>query len=109
MTRLRNWCNPAHIQQGEGYSYPAAAMPTWWGQANCGSTDPAAFFPEKGDVRTATLQALKVCKECPVSTQCLQWALDNNELHGIFGGTTPNDRRVLLGKNPKGRAPREFL
>ncbi|GAA0500941.1 WhiB family transcriptional regulator [Streptomyces olivaceiscleroticus] len=35
---------------------------------------------------------------CTVRLQCLQYALDNREAGGVFGGTTPNDREELLGR-----------
>jgi hypothetical protein len=41
-------------------------------------------------------QAAKLCVGCPVSTQCLQYALDNREEDGIWGGTTPKDRAIIL-------------
>lgn len=35
-----------------------------------------------------------VCKTCPVRIECLQWALDHDEL-GVWGGTTDDDRHRL--------------
>lgn len=50
-------------------------------------------------------QATNNCAGCPVINQCLQYALDNNEEHGIWGGTTPKDRAQLLRKQaPTGDA-----
>jgi hypothetical protein len=47
-------------------------------------------------------QALAVCAGCPVKAECLQYALDNALDHGIFGGTTSQERKKM-GRPPKGR------
>ena len=33
--------------------------------------------------------------ECPVRLQCLEYALKNNELYGVWGGLTGNQRKRL--------------
>lgn len=35
------------------------------------------------------------CNECIVRPECLQFALDNNEKYGIWGGMTERERRKL--------------
>lgn len=65
----------------------------WVGDALCSQVDPDAFFPERG-VSTAAVKA--VCLACPVRTACLAAALDNREQYGIWGGTSPRERRKLL-------------
>ncbi len=37
------------------------------------------------------------CNRCPVKQECLDFALDNNEKWGIWGGLSPEERRVLGG------------
>lgn len=64
----------------------------WVDDALCAQTDPEAFFPEAGD---NVNPALRICQACPVRQKCLDWALANNETFGVWGGTTPNDRRKL--------------
>lgn len=64
----------------------------------CSQTDPEIFFPEKGEVGNNTRAAIALCKTCPVMTDCLSWALTNDEKYGIWGGTTPLDRDRLKGK-----------
>ena len=46
-------------------------------------------------------KALKVCRECPVRLECLQWALDNEDEHGIQGGVTQVDRLEFAGNTAK--------
>lgn len=55
------------------------------------------WFPDTpNSVRTPAAQrALAWCKSCPVQTDCLQFALDDPALLGIWGGTTPEQRRGL--------------
>jgi WhiB family transcriptional regulator, redox-sensing transcriptional regulator len=39
--------------------------------------------------------AIEVCEKCPVSGNCLTYALDNPRLLGIWGGTTTDMRKAL--------------
>jgi WhiB family redox-sensing transcriptional regulator len=36
-----------------------------------------------------------VCQTCEVRTECLEYALDNAELFGIWGGMSERQRRKL--------------
>jgi WhiB family redox-sensing transcriptional regulator len=40
-------------------------------------------------------EALALCATCPVRAQCLEYALRNKETHGIWGGTTADQRRRM--------------
>ncbi len=42
-----------------------------------------------------TQDAVEICERCPVRDDCLQWALEMPEPVGIWGGTTPKQRRRL--------------
>jgi len=39
--------------------------------------------------------AKTLCGECPVKNACLQYALETKQEHGIWGGTTEEERRRL--------------
>jgi WhiB family redox-sensing transcriptional regulator len=65
---------------------------SWQEQALCAETDPEAFFPEKGG---STRDAKRVCTGCPVRAQCLEFALENDERFGIWGGLSERERRRL--------------
>jgi WhiB family redox-sensing transcriptional regulator len=65
----------------------------WMKEALCAETDPEIFFPEKYESVAAT--AKKVCAECDVAKQCLEYALRNNEQYGIWGGLSLIERRAL--------------
>ena len=53
---------------------------------------PEAFFPEKGG---STREAKKVCVGCEVRSECLEYALANDERFGIWGGLSERERRKL--------------
>ncbi len=64
----------------------------WQERALCAQTDPEAFFPEKGG---STREAKKVCISCDVRSECLEYALENDERFGIWGGLSERERRRL--------------
>ena len=64
----------------------------WQEQALCAQTDPEAFFPEKGG---STREAKRVCLSCDVRTDCLEYALEQDERFGIWGGLSERERRRL--------------
>jgi WhiB family redox-sensing transcriptional regulator len=64
----------------------------WQDRALCAQTDPEAFFPEKGG---STREAKKVCGGCEVRAECLDYALNNDERFGIWGGLSERERRKL--------------
>ncbi|WP_104117872.1 WhiB family transcriptional regulator [Arthrobacter sp. B1805] len=65
---------------------------SWQADALCAQTDPEAFFPEKGG---STRDAKKVCGSCMVKSECLEYALENDERFGIWGGLSERERRRL--------------
>lgn len=68
------------------------------------------FFPEKGQ---NTRDAKKIClggqntEPCPVQAECLAYALsfEPEGVVGIFGGTTPQERRELHTRIESETAP----
>lgn len=64
----------------------------WMVDALCAQTDPEVFFPEQGG---STRAAKAVCAACPVRDECLAYALERREQHGVWGGTTELERRRL--------------
>lgn len=64
----------------------------WQADALCAQTDPEAFFPEKGG---STREAKRICEGCEVRSQCLDYALANDERFGIWGGLSERERRKL--------------
>jgi WhiB family redox-sensing transcriptional regulator len=64
----------------------------WQSRANCMGVDPDLFFPERG---ASTREAKEVCRGCVVRESCLEYALDNGEKFGIWGGMSERERRRL--------------
>jgi WhiB family redox-sensing transcriptional regulator len=66
--------------------------------------DPDIFFPngERGRALSQLEEARKVCDACPVRSECLALALGCDERHGMWGGTTP-DERVAIRRGPIAR------
>ena len=71
------------------------ALPSWQEQALCAQTDPEAFFPEKGG---STREAKRICVGCEVRSECLDYALGQDERFGIWGGLSERERRRLKRK-----------
>jgi WhiB family redox-sensing transcriptional regulator len=65
----------------------------WYDQAAClDGVDADAFFPDRGG---STRTARRVCASCPVKTDCLDYALANDERFGVWGGLSERERRRL--------------
>lgn len=67
---------------------------TWRELALCKDRDTNDFYPEMG-VKGAAKQVreMKVfCRQCSVILDCLDYALENDEQFGIWGGMTPKER-----------------
>ena len=64
----------------------------WQDGANCHGLDPDLFFPERG---ASTREAKEVCRGCVVREQCLEFALQNGEKFGIWGGLSERERRRI--------------
>ncbi|WP_081746755.1 WhiB family transcriptional regulator [Arthrobacter sp. H5] len=77
---------------GIGHDFDDEGELGWQADALCAQTDPEAFFPEKGG---STRDAKKVCGACTVKSQCLEYALANDERFGIWGGLSERERRRL--------------
>lgn len=86
---------------------PPMTWPRWNGEEACSKpgVDPEWFFPiQNANIsaqRDAELhsQAVRVCAACPQTGRCLQFAVANNILDGVWGGLTPRQRRLLRTAN----------
>lgn len=77
---------------------------SWQLYANCLGVDPDLFFPERG---ASTKEAKAVCRACVVREECLEYALDNSEKFGIWGGLSERERRRLRRARALARAAQE--
>ncbi len=65
----------------------------WRTRGVCQSVDPETFFPAPNEPADA---AIAMCGSCDVQGSCLAWALEVGDCHGVWGGTTPRERRAML-------------
>lgn len=70
----------------------------WSTFAECRGLDTRLFFPELGD---DTRAAKAVCAVCPVRAECLADALEQDDHHGIWGGTSERERRNIRRNRSK--------
>jgi hypothetical protein len=63
----------------------------------CQTTDPELWFSRSSSERAL---AVALCRECPLQVPCAQYAIDNPELRGVWGGTTAADRRSWRDGRP---------
>ena len=61
----------------------------------CRGIDSDIFFPERG---ASTRLAKAVCRKCEVSEECLEYAVNNGEKFGIWGGLSERERRAIRKK-----------
>lgn len=77
----------------------------WRESGACVTADPDLFFPiaAEGEALRHAEEARRICAGCLVRRQCLQFAMDMGEMHGIWGGTTPEERRSARRKQADAR------
>jgi WhiB family transcriptional regulator, redox-sensing transcriptional regulator len=88
---------------------PADVPPrSWLDLAACRDVDPEIFFPisTTGAAVGHVHEAQAICARCPVIAECLDWAQRMGLGHGVWGGTTPEERRALRRSDPRGMVGR---
>ena len=93
----RNFPAPAHNPGHGGQRRPDMSYyATEWRESGaCLTADPDLFFPVAAGAVGARQadEARRICARCRVRRECLEFAMDMGEAHGIWGGTTPDERR----------------
>jgi hypothetical protein len=69
----------------------------WRSRGECLRHDPELFFPNAAE---DPADALRICGECEVAGPCLAAALDAGECDGVWGATTPDERRAMRAAWP---------
>jgi WhiB family transcriptional regulator, redox-sensing transcriptional regulator len=65
----------------------------WEERAACRGADVELFFSvEEADQK----EGLEFCARCTVRSECLESAIANREMYGIWGGMLETDRRSLI-------------
>lgn len=72
----------------------------WQEKAACKGVSSDIMFPDNpGGQDSVYIPALSYCRNCPVTQQCLDYALDFESgqrcRYGVFGGKTPKERYLL--------------
>ncbi len=64
--------------------------PAWRADAKCANEDVENFYIKTGlkgrQVKEHIERAIAFCQDCPVKLRCFQYAVDNNEVYGVWGG-----------------------
>jgi WhiB family transcriptional regulator, redox-sensing transcriptional regulator len=71
-----------------------AAVEDWRQRALCAGHPNRHWWFD--DVQESTSKAFALCHACPVNHDCLTHALRYEETYGVWGGTTPSDRRRMM-------------
>ena len=76
----------------------------WQVKAACRGPQATVFFPppqfeRKVDRLERERRAKRICSQCDVRRDCLEYSLDIREPHGIWGGLNESERRTLLDQD----------
>ena len=69
-----------------------------WALAACRGASPDVFFPLTAHDAASHREALSFCGECDIRRQCLETALRDPSIVGIWGGTDEVERARLRGR-----------
>ncbi|HSL11341.1 MAG TPA: WhiB family transcriptional regulator [Actinomycetota bacterium] len=78
-----------------------AGRSSWWEVAACRGQDASSFFaPAYFEKRAEKLAreavAKSFCRRCEVREECLSYALEHRDPHGVWGGLNEMERRAVL-------------
>ena len=70
---------------------------TWRERTACRAEEPELFFPlgTTGPGLEHLGKAKSVCQRCPVTSECLAWALETDQRAGVWGRLSEDERREL--------------
>ena len=77
----------------------------WRNGAACLDEEPELFFPvgTSGPAVRQIQAAKQVCRRCDVREQCLAWAMEVGQDHGVWGGLSEDERRALKRRKARAR------
>lgn len=73
---------------------PDSIAEDWRLDAACAGSEPDIFFPNSQEEQK--IIAAIACGSCAVKYECLEYALENREDDGVWGGATEEERRMIL-------------
>ncbi len=71
---------------------------SWMPMGRCRDLAPEIFFPSDGP---GVEVARRYCAECLVKHACLEYALENQIHHGVWGGSSERERRRIAKRRRK--------
>lgn len=74
--------------------HPAGVNVAWMRRRACHGVPTDVFFPDT-EYTYACIEAKKFCGSCDVAGDCLAYAMEHREKHGIWGGLSTAERRRL--------------
>lgn len=73
----------------------------WWNKAACREMGSDLFFDPYDETCHARAErvslAKTICRQCAVLTDCREYALQQGEPYGIWGGLSEHERALQLG------------
>jgi WhiB family transcriptional regulator, redox-sensing transcriptional regulator len=73
--------------------------PSWQRYGACRGESIATFVPSLGG---SFVKARELCGDCAVRSECLDFALADEDVIGMWGGTTAVERRAMRGRQGSG-------
>lgn len=70
-----------------------SADAAWSERGACRGADIDLFFSVDEEEQE---EALSYCARCEIRQECLEYAVHNGEMYGVWGGTREPDRRSLI-------------
>jgi WhiB family transcriptional regulator, redox-sensing transcriptional regulator len=86
--------NPTNVMRDSDFK--------WQDEAKCVGMDTNIFFYDRG-AHAQLERARKICGNCPVANDCLEFALTNHIEHGLWGGKSNRERRSILQVRARSR------
>lgn len=85
---------------------PVGTSGDWRDRAACRGMDGELFFPvgSTGPAATQIEKAKAVCRTCMAVDACLRYAIETGQEHGVYGGTSEDERRTLKRRASRSRA-----
>jgi Transcription factor WhiB/Phage integrase family len=99
-TAVVAWLMQRDDRDPSAYIADLLRRPAWMADAACKDQPTELFFPTRGETTEA---ARAICATCPVSADCLEYAVIANQRDdvGIWGGTSARQRRKIRAALPR--------
>ena len=83
----------------------------WMRGALCASRDQLIHYADhdfgKQGLNRMEKRAIRMCFDCPVRNECLSYAVDKRERHGIWGGSLDTDRQPVYALLDRHSGPQD--